>query len=378
MKPNSYAVPYSYLSYQVAEVKKELLAAIAEVLDSGRYILGPNVAAFEQEFAAYCQTSLGLGVANGTDALHLTLRALGVKAGDEIITAPNSFVATPATIALAGATPVFADIGHDLNIDPERVEAAITPRTRGIVPVHLAGRPARMPELLDIARRHGLFVLEDAAQAVGAARNGRRVGSWGQAACFSLHPLKNLHAYGDGGMVTSGDTALMDHVRKSRNHGLKTRDRCEFWAFNSRLDEIQAAMLRVQLRHLDRRTEERRQLAFRYHQLLRPYVQVPEEGPGEYCIYQTYVVLADRRDELREHLNRHCVEALVHYPTPLHLQPAARNLGYRAEDFPVALAFAARILSLPLYPGMTHAQQGLVAELIKKFYRGHLSPATAA
>jgi dTDP-4-amino-4,6-dideoxygalactose transaminase len=378
MTTSPYAVPYSLLPHQVAEVKQELLAAVEAVLGSGRYILGPNVTAFEPEFAAYCQAPAAVGVANGTDALHLGLRALGVREGDEVITAANSFVATAATIALAGATPVFVDVGDDLNIDPERIEAAITPRTRGIVPVHLTGRPARMRELLDIGRRHNLFVLEDAAQAVGASRDGKRVGGWGQAACFSLHPLKNLHAYGDGGMITTGDPGLVEHLRKARNHGLRTRDCCEFWSFNSRLDEIQAALLRVQLRHLDRRTEERRQLAFRYNGLLRPFVEVPDEGPGEFCVYQTYVVQADHRDALKQYLNDNGVEALVHYPTPLHLQPAARDLGYTADDLPRTMRAASRILSLPLYPGLTHAQQDRVVELIAEFSIRNSSCASAA
>jgi dTDP-4-amino-4,6-dideoxygalactose transaminase len=377
MSKPPYTVRYSALPYQVAEVKRELLSAVEAVLDGGRYILGPEVTAFEQEFAAYCQAPRALGVGNGTSALYLALRALGLKPGDEVITAANSFVATAATIALAGGTPVFVDIGPDLNIDPGRVEAAITPRTHGLVPVHLTGRPARMGELLDVARRHHLFVLEDAAQAVGAALHGRRVGSWGQAAGFSLHPLKNLHAYGDGGMVTGHDAAVMDHVAQARNHGLRTREVCEFWSFNSRLDEIQAALLRVQLRHLDRRTEERRRLARRYHQLLGPFVEVPEEGPGEYCVYQTYVVQADHRDDLKRHLNDHGVEALVHYPTPLHLQPAAQGLGYAAGDLPMTMRAAARILSLPLYPGLAHTQQDLVAELIEGFFK-HVRPKSSA
>jgi dTDP-4-amino-4,6-dideoxygalactose transaminase len=378
MTKTPYTVPYSNLPYQVAEVKQELLAAAEALLDGGRYILGPEVSAFEREFAAYCQSPHALGVANGTDALHLALRGLGVRGGDEVITVPNSFVATAATIALTGARPVFVDVGPDLNIDPERVEAAITPRTRGIIPVHLTGRPARMVQILEVARRHDLFVLEDTAQAVGAALNGKRVGSWGTAGTFSLHPLKNLHVYGDGGMITSGDQGLIDHLLLSRNHGLRTRDRCEFWSFNSRLDELQAALLRVQLKHLDRRTEERRRLAFRYNELLRPFVEVPDEGPGEHCVYQTYVVQADHRDALKQHLNERGVEALVHYPTPLHMQPAARDLGYAADDFPRTMRAASRILSLPLYPGLSHAQQDLVVELIAGFFKQHQSRTAAA
>ena len=226
-----------------------------------------------------------------------------------------------------------------------------------------------MNEILEIARRHDIFVLEDAAQAVGSSLDGKRVGSWGHAACFSLHPLKNLHAFGDGGMVTSQDPDLLARLVKSRNHGLANREQCDFWSFNCRLDEIQAAMLRVQLRHLDAWTETRRSLALRYNDLLRPYVEVPDEGPGERCVFQTYVIKADRRDELKRYLNENGVEALVHYATPIHLQPAAQGLGYTASDFPATMRHVGRIVSLPLYPTLTHAQQNRVVELISSFYR---------
>lgn len=365
----TFTVPYTALAREAALEKKELMQAVENVLDSGRYVLGPEVAAFEQEFADHCQTKFAIGVASGTCALHLVLRGLGLKEGDEVITAPNSFVASAATVALAGAKPVFIDICDDGNLDPEKLEAAINNHTRGIVPVHLTGRPAKMPEILEIAGRHDLFVLEDAAQSLGASLNGKRVGSWGHAACFSLHPLKNLHAFGDGGMVTSQDPNLIAHLTKSRNHGLADREQCDFWGFNCRLDEMQAAMLRVQLRRLEEWTEARRTLAFRYNDLLRPYVGVPDEGPGERCVFQTYVIKAERRDELKIFLNENGVEALIHYATPIHLQPAAADLGYTAADFPVTMDHVSKIISLPLYPMLTHAQQDRVAELISTFYQ---------
>lgn len=364
---SSYAVPYSALATEASLVKTELLRAVENVLESGRYILGPECAAFEKEFADYCQTTFAAGIANGTCALHLVLRGIGLADGDEVITVSNSFVASASSVALAGAKPVFVDIGDDGNMDPQQLEDAITKRTRAIVPVHLTGRPARMTEILDIARRHDLFVLEDAAQAVGASLNGKRVGSFGHAACFSLHPLKNLHAFGDGGMVTSNDPELLAQLAKSRNHGLANREQCDFWSFNCRLDEVQAAMLRVQLRHLDAWTEARRTLALRYNELLRPYVEVPDEGPGEHCVFQTYVVKSERRDALKQYLNEHGVEALIHYATPIHLQPAAKGLGYTASDFPRTMHHVDRILSLPLYPTLTHAQQDRVVELIAAF-----------
>lgn len=365
-----FAVPYTILGREAAEMKREYLAAFEAVLESGRYILGPEVDAFEREFAAYCGVDYAVGVANGTCSLHLVMRGIGLREGDEIITPPNSFLASTATIALAGARPVFADIGLDGNIDPERIESAITPRTRAILPVHLTGRPARMTEINEIAKRKGLFVLEDAAQAVGAALDGKRVGSLGDAACFSLHPLKNLHAYGDGGMMTAKNADLIDYLRKARNHGLANREQCDFWSFNCRLDEIQAALLRVQMPRLDAWTTERRRLAFRYNDALRTCVEVPDEAPGEFCVYQTYVIKADRRDELQEFLRKNGVEALIHYATPIHMQPAARDLGYKESDFPVTMQHVQRILSLPLYPGLSDAQQDRVIEVITMFFRG--------
>ena len=363
-------VPYSALAAQAGTIKKELLGAVEKVIDSGRYILGQEVQAFEQEFAALCGVSVAVGLANGTCSLNLVLRSLDLRPDQEVITAPNSFLASAATIALAGGRPVFVDIRPDMNMDPDRLESAITPRTRAIIPVHFTGRPAPMKEILDIAAHHNLFVLEDAAQAVGASLDGRTVGGWGHAACFSLHPLKNLHAYGDGGMMTTPDDTLAARLRQSRNHGLRNRDTCDFWSFNCRLDEIHAAMLRVQLRKLPEWTAERRRLAFRYNDLLRPFVTVPDEGPGEHCVYQTYMVQADRRNDLQRFLTERGVEALVHYATPIHLQPAARDLGYTDADFPVTSRVVSRILSLPLYPGLTASQQDLVVDLVQRFYTG--------
>lgn len=346
------------------------MRAVEGVLDSGRYILGPEVQAFEQEFAELCGVPASIGVANGTDALILVLRDLGLKAGDEVITAPNSFLASASAVVLAGGRPVFVDVRRDMNMDPDRLAAAVTPRTRAIMPVHLTGRPAPMREILDIASKQGLFVVEDAAQAVGARLAGRPVGGWGHAACFSLHPLKNLHAYGDAGMVTTRDPDLAARLRQARNHGLRNRDTCDHWACNSRLDELHAAMLRVQLRKLSDWTEERRRLAFRYNDLLRSYVTVPDEAPEQHCVYQTYMVQAERRDALQLFLNETGVEALVHYRTPIHLQPAARSLGYTEADFPMAMHVVNRILSLPLYPGLTEVQQDHVVASVRRFYTG--------
>ena len=366
--PKTLKVPYVDLGGQAREIKRELLAACEKVIESGHYILGPSLAAFEKELASYCGARYAAGLSNGTSALILTLRALGLKAGDEGITAPNSFIASASSIALAGGVPVFADVRPDMNLDPRSIERVISPRTKGIIAVHLTGRAARMPEILAIAKKHGLFVVEDAAQSVGAKLDGKRVGNWGEAACFSLHPLKNLHAFGDGGAVCTDDTALYEQLLQARNHGLRNRQDCDFWSSNSRLDEIQAAMLSVQLKHLDRQTKQRRELAFRYHKELKGVVGVPEEAKNEFHVYQTYMVHAERRDELKDYLGQNGVQVSVHYPTPIILQSAAKKLGYHSADFPVTMGIVSKILSLPLFPGMTRRQQDAVIGLIREFY----------
>lgn len=364
----SYKIPYSSLSNQLAKVKADLMHSVEKVIDSGRYILGPEVKEFEKRFAELCGARHALGVANGTCALHLLWRSVGLEEGDEVITAPNSFIASASSIALAGAKPKFVDVGDDGNMDPLALEAAITPKTRGVVPVHLTGRPAKMKEILEIAKKHQLFVVEDAAQAVGAKLDGKTVGSWGDAAAFSLHPLKNLFALGDGGMITIKEDKLWETLSLARNHGLKTRELCEFWSFNCRLDEIQAAMLLVNLEQLPLWTEQRRHLANRYNNALRGVVKVPDEGPGEYHVYQTYVIRSERRDELQRHLQSKGVEALIHYATPIHLQPPALKMGFMKGDFPKTEKMCEEILSLPLYPGLSEENQDEVIREIKGFY----------
>ena len=365
-------VPFIGLAKEVSETKAELMKAVEKVLESGNYVLGPEVASFEKEFASLCDAKFALGLDNGTHSMIIMLRKLNLKSDDEVITAPNSFIASASSIALAGGRPVFCDIGPDLNMDPEALERAITPKTRAIMPVHLTGRPAKMKEIMAIAKKRGLFVLEDAAQSVGAKLGEQTVGSMGHVASFSLHPLKNLHAFGDGGMFTTNDPDFASWMLKARNHGLMNRNECEFWSYNSRLDEIQAAMLRVQLKHLPRYTQARRALAKRYNEALKDYVDVPIEAPGEYHIYQTYMIQADHRDRLEKHLNSQGVEARVHYPITLPFQPAAAYLGYRESDLPVAVRASKRILSLPCHPTLTFEQQDRAISLIKDFYERQL------
>ena len=364
---SQFAVPYTDFPAQNAGVRDELRGAFDEVLDSGHYIQGPNVAAFEREFAEFCEAPFATGVANGTCSLHLVLRSMGVGPGDEVITAPNSFFASAAAISLVGAKIVFADVNEDSNIDPDAIEAAITDRTKAIMPVHLTGRPVDMVRIQAIADAHGLGILEDAAQAVGSSFRGQKVGSWGTAASFSLHPLKSLHAFGDAGILTARDERIIQDVALRKNHGLVDRGTCAEWSFNCRLDEVQAALLRVQLRNVGAKIAERRRLAHRYHELLRDYVVVPEEREGEIHTYQTYLIQAGDRDALQAHLRANGVEAIVHYATPLHLQPAAADLGYGAGSFPVTERLSDSILSLPLFPGMTAEQQDRVVTEIASF-----------
>jgi dTDP-4-amino-4,6-dideoxygalactose transaminase len=361
-------VPYTNFKQQYAAIGDELLAAVQRVLQDGDFILGSQVERFEHAAAEYCGVRHAIGVANGTDALVMALKALGIGPGDEVITAPNSFLASASAIALAGATPRFADVRDDYNIDPDAIERAIGPRTKGLMPVHLTGRPADMNAIRDIARRRGLVIVEDAAQAIGATYHGRRVGGCGDIGCFSLHPLKNLNAAGDAGLITTDDDRLAGVLRQMRNHGLRNRNEADFWGFNSRLDTVQAAMLNVRFRYLEGVTEARRTNAAFYAAALHHVVEVPRERDYERCVYHTFVVQCDRRDALQAHLLAQGVETKVHYPIPIHLQRAAGGLGYRKGDFPVAERQADRSLTLPNYPELTEEQKQRVVSSICRFY----------
>jgi len=361
-------VPYVDFSPTLVASKVELTSAFERVLDSGKFVLGPEVKNFEQAFADYCGTKYAAGLANGTCSLHIVFRAFGIEEGDEVITAPNSFIATAAAIAQVRAKPIFVDTNLDFNIDPDAIEAAITPKTKAIVPVHLTGRIAKMNEILKIANKHKLIVIEDSAQSVGAEYYGNKAGSFGDAASFSFHPLKNLHAFGDAGIITSNSLEIVEKLNLLKNHGLIDRSTCTQWGLNCRLDELQAAFLDVQLPKLDAWTLERRKIAQYYNESLSKVVIVPEEGEYEKHVYQTYVIRADRRDDLKDYLNKNGVESLVHYPTPIHLQPAANYLNYKKGDFPVVEQLSTEILSLPLYPGMPFSYQEHVTNSILKFY----------
>ncbi len=365
----SYDIPFTGFKLKVRAIGPELMAAIQEVLESGIYILGPKVQEFEKVFASLCGVNHGVGLGSGTCSLHMALRGFGIGKGDEVITAANSFFASAGAIGVTGATPVFADVCEDLNLDPSAVEAAITPRTRALMPVHLTGRPADMTRMVQIAERHNLPIVEDASQAAGARWKGKPVGGFGKAACFSLHPLKTIHAFGDAGVVVTDDVSLAEYLKRARNHGLRNREECDFWSFNSRLDELHAAVLLLMMNHYEKWIERRRLLAGRYREGLGDCVGVPSERPEEYHVYHSFMIQADRRDELQAYLQGKGVEALVHYPVILPDQEAASASSSRLGDYPIARKLAGRVLSLPLYPELEEAQQDRVIELIRQFYK---------
>jgi len=362
-------VPLVDLKAQYASIKPEMDAAVQRVLDHGYFIMGPEVKAYEESFAAYCGTKEAIGVASGTAAIHLALLACGVGPGDEVITTPFTFFASGEAVSQTGARPVFVDIdSKSYNIDPAKISGAVTSKTKVIMPVHLYGQPAEMDEILAIGRDFGLRVVEDAAQAHGARFRGRRAGSIGDMACFSHYPSKNLGAYGDAGMITGNDPQLMERARKLRDHGRVSKYEHDEVGWGYRLDALQAAILGVKLPHLDDWNAARRERAARYERLFADSdVVTPEALEYVEHIYHCYVIRTARRDELVEHLRDQGIGTVIHYPLPLHLQPAYKDLEYSLGDFPVAEACAEQVLSLPMYPELREEQQERVAQVIKEF-----------
>ncbi len=357
------------LTAQYRTIRTEIDAAVLDVLAHGHFINGPNVAAFEDEFARYTGAGYGIGVNSGTDALHLALRALDIGPGDEVITTPFTFVATSEAIGMVGARPVFADIEPaSYNIDPAAIEAAITKRTKAIVPVHLYGAPAAMPEIMAIAERHGLAVVEDCAQATGATIGGRRVGTFGTFGCFSFFPSKNLGAYGDGGMVTTDVPELAARVKALRAHGGRVKYHHEELGVNSRLDELQAAVLRVKLRCLDAWTARRRAIARTYDAALSdvPALVCPRATQRAQHVYHQYTLRVQERDDVQRGLTAAGVQTMIYYPVPLHRQIVHAALGYAAGDFPAAEAAACEVLSLPMYPELPFADQARVIAALSR------------
>lgn len=363
-------IPLVDLQAQYAPLKDEILAAIADVLESMHLFQGPQQHAFEEEFARFCGCRDAIGVSNGTDAIELALRALNVGVGDEVITQPNTFIATTEAISAVGARPVFVDVDdRTACLDPMQLEAHITSRTRAILPVHLYGRPADMGPILAIARAHGLAVIEDACQAHGARLGERRAGALGDIACFSFYYSKNLGAYGEAGAVTTNDPKLAERVRLFRDHGSPIRYHHEVIGRNARLDEIQAAILRIKLRHLERWNYERRTHALDLSNMLAgASLELPIfGGDAVYHVFHLYVVRHPERDRLRAFLAERAIATSIHYPAPVHLQPAYAWLGYGQGAFPVAERWASQCLSLPMYAELTAEQIERVVAAVQEF-----------
>ena len=362
-------VPFVDLAAQYRTISAEINEAVSRVIRDTDFILGREVSLFEEEFASFCEAKWAIGVDSGTSALELALRAYEIGPGDEVITAANSFIASALAISHAGATPVLVDVDPDTHtINAAAIEKAITPRTKGIIPVHLYGHPADMDPIMQLAQRHGLVIIEDACQAHGARYKGKRTGSLGHAAAFSFYPGKNLGGYGDGGMVVTGDQAVAKRLEMLRNYGQKEKYHHMFRGYNRRLDTLQAAVLRVKLKHLDEWNDARRQHAKSYRRLLEESgIVVPYAVAHAESVWHLYVIRTDHRDALKEHLASRGISVGIHYPIPIHLQPAYRDLGYRQGDFPVTEEYARQILSLPMYAELTPEVIGRVAETVGEF-----------
>lgn len=363
-------VPFLNLVAQYESLKAELLPVVEKVLASGHYVLGPNVAAFEQECAAYVGARYGVGVNSGSDALTLALRALDIGPGDEVITTPFTYIAPAESIYQVGARIVFADVDpRTFIIDPKEIRRKISPRTKAIIPVHLFGQAAPMHEIQELAAQHNLHIIEDCAQAIGATCGGRPVGSIGTLGCFSFYPTKNLGADGDGGMVVTNDEALARKLKMLRGHGIERRYYHDLHGYNSRLDELQAAILRVKLPHLKGWNDRRAAIAQRYMAALKDLpLELPVVAGGNNHIYHVFAVLTDSRDALQQRLADRGVPTIIYYPLPLHLQKLYADLNFQKGEYPVAEALSARILPLPMYPELTDEQVDYVAGVIREFF----------
>jgi aminotransferase EvaB len=373
-------INYSYLDRQFNDVEP-YLDDIRELVRTGDFTLGTPVSKFEERFAALCQLPYAIGVSSGTDALALSLKVVGVGPGDEVITTPNTFVATVGAIVMTGARPVFVDNDESYAIDVDQIESAITPKTKAILPVHLTGYPADMPAIMKIADRHGFPVIEDAAQAILASIDGNPVGSWGETACFSLHPLKNLNVWGDGGVIVTRSSELNAKLRLLRNHGLATRDEITVFGHNCRLDSLQAIVANRIIDQTQPITDQRIANARRFDEALADlgeYIFIPPRPTNVKQVFHTYVVQAANRDGLLQHLLQNGIDAKVHYPIPLHLQEAAAYLGYQEGAFPVCERHCKSILTLPVHQHLTSSEMDYVIEQMHQYYSSQYVGGTLA
>jgi dTDP-4-amino-4,6-dideoxygalactose transaminase len=370
-------IPLLDLKAQYQAIRKDVLAAIETVCDEQGFILGPRVMELERSLATYVGATHAIGVASGSDALLLSLMAVGVKDGDEVVTVPFTFFATAGAVSRLGAKPVFIDVCADtFNMDPTKIEQAITPRTKAIIPVHLFGQCAEMETINAVAKRHGLAVIEDACQAIGATRHAVMAGAMGETGCFSFFPSKNLGGFGDGGLITTNDEALSDAMSMLRVHGSKVRYLHESIGINSRLDALQAAVLQVKLKHLDRWADGRRRNAARYGQLfkeakLTDHVTLPFTAKGNVHVFNQFTLRVKKRDELRVYLTDKGIGTEIYYPIPMHLQTCYRELGYQKGSFPISEQAAEDVLSLPIYAELTDAQLTYVTDMVAAFYKAH-------
>ena len=361
-------IPIVDLKRQYKQTGAEIEKAVVDVLRSGAYILGPNTKALEQEFAQYLGTKHAIGLNSGTDALHLALRALDIGKGDEVITVAFTFVATTESIEIVGATPVFVDIDPDtFNMDVTQIESKITPRTKAIMPVHLYGQPANMEVIMDIAKRHNLYVIEDCCQAIGAELNGKKVGSFGDIGCYSFFPTKNLGGMGDGGMAVTNSDYLKDRMTALRNHGGAVRYHHDEIGVNSRLDEIQSAILRVKMNYIDEWNKMRREVSQWYTVLFIGCEDVvtPKELDNTYCVYHQYTIKVPNRDAVQKMLQENGVGAMLYYPIPLHMQKVHAHLGYKMGDLPHTEYNTQHVMSLPMFAELTFEEQKEIVEKVK-------------
>ena len=362
-------VPFVNLGLQYKKYRKKIIRKFDNLSKKGDYVLGNELFNFEKEFSKLCNTKYSVGLGNGSDALTFSLMALNIGHNDEVIIPGNSFIATAWTVANVGAKIIFADVKDDFNIDPKKIEKLITKKTKAIIPVHLTGRIADMKEINKIAKKYNINVIEDSAQAVGAEYENKKSGSFGITGCFSLHPLKNLHVHGDGGILTTNNKKIYEYVNKVRNHGLKNRDKCDFWGYNSRLDNIQAAIARIKLKDLNIINKKFIRIAKTYNDELKNLIKVPVFENNNRCVYHRYIIQVEKRSNLINYLKGKGIETKINYPIPLHFQPAAKNLNYKTGSLPNVESQSKRILSLPIYPELTNNQIEYVINNLKKYFK---------
>ena len=362
-------IPYVNLGLQHKEIKIEILTEVEKLLDSGMFILGGITAEFEQKFADLCGVKHAIGVSNGTISLMLCMQAVGIKEDDEVITTSNSYLSYASSIALVGAKPIFADVDDTMNISIDSLKSKITDKTKAIIPVHLTGRSADMDAINKIAKEHNLIVIEDAAQAVGAKYKGKVTGSLGDFGSFSLHPLKNLGACGDAGIITTNNDEYASWLKKARTHGMKNRDECEFWSYNARIDAMQAAILNVKVDHVEKWNNRRLEIANRYNEVLNDHVIIPENCIDYQSVYHAYIIQTSKRDELMKFLIDSGIDCKIHYPIAIHQQESAKYLNVSDADLPRTDRMIQEILSIPVHHNLTDIEVDYICDKLNAFFK---------